>query len=626
MDTSKIVFNSRSVKWDGSEKRIEIEGELPDGVSVRYENNGKTEVGEYEITAIFDCGKNYESIPNMTATLTVLALTYEITFVEEDGTIRKVVVESGNNVEMPAPKEKRGYIGKWSVEDIGSVHEDIVVYPVYEPVIYKIEYEMNGGVLDENYIEEYTVEDTVRLDIPNREYYDFVGWYGDIACDGDEIEEIPLNSIGDIKLYAKWIEKEYTVGYELNGGQNNLHNENRDDVYVYTVSSEDLELGDPIRKGYRFVRWKDKDGEDVTVIRADKPSSFTVYAEWEIIRYGIKYELNGGENAETNPEEYTVEDKEIVLAEPSRYGYRFLGWYGNEDLSEGKIAKIYGQDCKDITVYAKWENAMYTVESVGGKNILTEYDYGYGDELVISADIDGTRIEGIASGVLARARRVELEGFERVNDDAFAGCELLEELVLPSTLTKMQNGLLKDCVNLRSLTVPYVTDRRIEAGYGEYYPLCELFGRSAKEGSYAVEVRTANANSLTDSLTGVYKGYSCYVPNSLEEITVLGGDIVTYSLYGLVSVKRIIIQGECKSIETKAMAGCTALESVVLPKGLETVKKNIFDDCINLREIYIHESTDKAILEELRGRLRDEMGIEPDVIEYGDIDDISDSI
>ncbi|MDE7372481.1 MAG: InlB B-repeat-containing protein, partial [Clostridia bacterium] len=240
VDVSKIRFAGKTYTWDGSKKRIEIEGELPNGVSVSYENNGQTEVGEYEIIAHFDCGKNYESIADMRAMLTIRAVSYEITFVEEDGTSRVVKITSGSEVDIPKPKEKRGYKGKWSIADFRNVHEDITVTAVYEIMVYKIEYEANGGELEENSETEYTVEDSVSLKGAVREYYDFLGWYYSPDLDGERIDEIPLDSVGDIKLYAKWEEKEYVVEYEVYGGYNNTQNENRGSVYVYTVSSEDL--------------------------------------------------------------------------------------------------------------------------------------------------------------------------------------------------------------------------------------------------------------------------------------------------------------------------------------------------------------------------------------------------
>ena len=60
-DITGISFPDRSFTYDGTEKKVEIEGELPDGVSVVYENNTATDVGTYTAKAVIS-GKNYNTL------------------------------------------------------------------------------------------------------------------------------------------------------------------------------------------------------------------------------------------------------------------------------------------------------------------------------------------------------------------------------------------------------------------------------------------------------------------------------------------------------------------------------------------------------------------------------------
>ena len=69
-DLTKIQFNDLSIKCDGQPKDIKIVGDLPDGVSVRYENNGQSDPGIYTITAIFS--DSFGEIERKMATLTIL--------------------------------------------------------------------------------------------------------------------------------------------------------------------------------------------------------------------------------------------------------------------------------------------------------------------------------------------------------------------------------------------------------------------------------------------------------------------------------------------------------------------------------------------------------------------------
>lgn len=60
-DITGIVFSGGEFTYDGEEKKIEIEGTLPEGVSVSYSGNVQTEIGEYPVTATLS-GDNYNTL------------------------------------------------------------------------------------------------------------------------------------------------------------------------------------------------------------------------------------------------------------------------------------------------------------------------------------------------------------------------------------------------------------------------------------------------------------------------------------------------------------------------------------------------------------------------------------
>ena len=72
-DMGGITFTNETYEADGTAKSIFVSGALPPGVTVAYEGNGQTEPGTYTVTAKFaGDAKNYEAIPDKTATLTIL--------------------------------------------------------------------------------------------------------------------------------------------------------------------------------------------------------------------------------------------------------------------------------------------------------------------------------------------------------------------------------------------------------------------------------------------------------------------------------------------------------------------------------------------------------------------------
>jgi len=72
-DMSGVSFPDASFEFDGGTSSLLIDGTLPSGVSVTYENNGQIDVGVYEVIAHFHSDDpNYQDIPSMSADLTIL--------------------------------------------------------------------------------------------------------------------------------------------------------------------------------------------------------------------------------------------------------------------------------------------------------------------------------------------------------------------------------------------------------------------------------------------------------------------------------------------------------------------------------------------------------------------------
>ncbi|SFU20833.1 gliding motility-associated C-terminal domain-containing protein, partial [Algoriphagus locisalis] len=90
-----ITFADDSFVYDGTAKSLVISGILPEGTSVSYSNNSRTDVGSQEVTATIT-GDNYTSLV-LAADLTVTPATViDITFADDsfvyDGTAKSMVI------------------------------------------------------------------------------------------------------------------------------------------------------------------------------------------------------------------------------------------------------------------------------------------------------------------------------------------------------------------------------------------------------------------------------------------------------------------------------------------------------------------------------------------------------
>ena len=195
---------------------------------------------------------------------------------------------------------------------------------------YIVKYDLDGGKVFGENVDEYDPEDDAfSLINPTRTGYTFAGWIGTDLSEPTINVTVPTGSYGDRTYTATWTANEYTVTYDAAGG---------------TVSSEtqkvyydsDVEYFIPERAGYKFLGWY----ENATKHENEKWTrtyDLTLVAKWEIVNYKINYELGGGINNAGNPATYTVNDETIILKDPSRIGYTFVGW-----TYEGQSTPIIG--------------------------------------------------------------------------------------------------------------------------------------------------------------------------------------------------------------------------------------------------------------------------------------------
>ncbi|WP_439182286.1 InlB B-repeat-containing protein [Carboxylicivirga taeanensis] len=271
------------------------------------------------------------------------------------------------------------------------------------PVEYTITYQLNGGVNAEGNPVAYTVEDELLEVLPpaTRAGYAFKGWYNNAEFTGEQVTTIPQGSTGDLELFAKWEPIAYIIIYQLNGGANAEGN-----PIMYTIVDESISLQPATRAGYAFKGWyhnAEFTGEQVTSIPQGSTGDMELFAKWELISYGITYQLNGGVNAEGNVMNYTIEDEMLSLQPATRDGYVFKGWYSNADFTGEEVTTIPQGSTGDMELFAKWELAtsvseleetskLYPNPASGSVNIEAE-----ANTLVVFYNVSGQLVKQVVA-------------------------------------------------------------------------------------------------------------------------------------------------------------------------------------------------------------------------------------
>ncbi len=222
-----------------------------------------------------------------------------------------------------------------------------------------------SGLTPATYIQS---EDDIVLPTYTLEGYTFLGWKD---SKGRTFTSLPAGAYGDITLTAN-MQKD-AVSHQLTlviGGE----------VYntINFLEEEGLETIDlPSKAGYEFSGWKTLSGILTTSIPANTTTDITLYGEYSIITYTIKYYDGETELTALTPTAYTVSAEDIALPEaPAKTGYRSLGWY---DADGTKVTSITAGKTGDLVLTAKYELIEYTITYVmnGGENSTANTDTYY---------------------------------------------------------------------------------------------------------------------------------------------------------------------------------------------------------------------------------------------------------
>ena len=266
-------------------------------------------------------------------------------------------------IKLPTP-ERKGYEFKgWVGDDIDGAQTEVIIptgstgdrtyIALWRVIAYFIELRQSSGNWMQNI--PYTVEEEVKLPIPTREGYEFIGWVGEDIIDAQINVTIPRGSTG-FRLYAaQWALENYAITLDTSGG-------NALDNIRYTVKSDPIILPTPTRNGYEFVGWT---GEGITTPQTEVtiPTGSTgnkaYTANWKVIEYTITLDTNGG--PAVSPIKYTVEDT-FTLPYPLRPGYEFAGWtLDGSGMIPAMPLIIYYGTTGDLRYKAEWRLAEYTI-------------------------------------------------------------------------------------------------------------------------------------------------------------------------------------------------------------------------------------------------------------------------
>ncbi len=256
-------------------------------------------------------------------------------------------------------------------------------------------------------------------------------------------------------------------------------------------------------------------------------------------------------------------------------GLGTLRCYAMPQIKYSQMQKTYAAgDCisllEDLQELSEYEFYM--------KNFLPEdniYDLFYGtDRYVILSN--GTVI---GTNAVANTEHLQIpvyrdgEWANVIADNAFAGQDALKSVYIPGTVNAIGAGAFSNCT--------FLTEVKWEKPATRYkcYGVLNVDGVSASlQGMYG-EVGKSQALTIGETaFAGCTSLQTIILPESLTSVG-------TSAFYGCTSLQTVTLPESLTSVGTSAFSGCTSLQTVTLPEGVKSVEMGAFSACQSLKTV-----------------------------------------
>lgn len=272
-----------------------------------------------------------------------------------------------------------------------------------------------------------------------------------------------------------------------------------------------------------------------------------------------------------------TDDEIFDLNEVSGYfEYEVYGW-GSDKYVE--ITKYTGSQ---TTVTVPDKIANLPVKEIGsnaffGKSVI--------QKVILPSTI--TKIEYQAFGNCSGLKTIELkEGLQLIGQQAFVNCVQLTSVTIPSTVKDIGYGAYEKCSGITSITI-----KNSFIGHGMFYGCTGLSSVKIPAtvtsiGNYAFQDCTGLKSAVIEANgtigTGAFENCPLLATVTLKNVKEIEG-----AAFKKTGIKTIDIPATVTAIGPSAFDSCKSMTAVTLHEGLKKIDYEAFYQCISLQKIAI---------------------------------------
>ncbi|MBO7368753.1 MAG: InlB B-repeat-containing protein [Clostridia bacterium] len=316
--------------------------------------------------------------------------TVTVNFYDGEELVKTYSVFNAERIKPPSIEDKQGYkVVDWKDgEDVSFSQEyefksENDFHAVWAPVVYNVNYNLDGGVNAEDNPATYTVEDSFVLRDATKEDHTFMGWTSSAEPTPVKGLSVPAGTWGDLSFKANFAAVNTRYLYFQTNGGNELD-------HLETTGAFFGEAPNPTRTGYEFDGWY---ADENLLIPATFPllatkTITTVYAKWTPIVYYV-YVMDGVSETPIATIGYTIE-QDVELGEPPLEGHTFNGYTEGTSSTLHKTFYVPVGSHRNYTLTMHYTVNEYTItfDSLGGSAVApVTVEYGS----AISAPTDPTK-------------------------------------------------------------------------------------------------------------------------------------------------------------------------------------------------------------------------------------------